>query len=148
MAAIHLPVTLEPLLPFARTSKQKKSNACFDSYAHLVTFAAALGFSELDGGPPSPGAPRSTLIEPIPWEYFSGGRQEIALHLIGLAAGGGTEIVNDAERLCRVIEDLAAEGGKALMKILRHGGDGSFHAELGELLIKAAKETNPSAVAI
>lgn len=139
MAAIHLPVTLEPLLSFARTSKQKKSNACFESYAHLVTFAAAFGFSELDGSPPPRSAPRSTLIEPIPWEYFSG-RQEIAIHLIGVIAGGGTEIVNDTERLCRVIEDLAAEGGKALVKILRDGGEGSFHAELGELLIKAAKQ--------
>lgn len=148
MAAVHVPAVLEPIFPFVRRSQGRKPNACFESYAQLVTFAASIGFNKLDGDPPPGNAHRTNLIEPVAWEYLNGDRQQTAIQLIGLVAGGGTEIVNDSERLCRVIEDLAAEGGKELVKILKNGGEASFHLELGELLIKAAKECNPPAVAI
>lgn len=148
MAAVHVPVSLEPIFPFVRKSQEKKSNACFESYAQLVAFAASLGFRRLDGDPPAPGEKRSTLIEPIAWEYFSGDRQQIAIQLMGLVAGGGAEIVNDSDRLCRLIEDLAGEGAKELVKILKSGGDASFHLELGELMVNAAKEILTEGVTI
>ena len=148
MAAVHLPAVLEPILPFVRKMQGRKPNACFETYAHLVTFAASLGFSVLEGSPPPTGAKRSSLIDPVAWEYFSGDRQQTTIQLIGLVAGGGTEIVNDPERLCRMIEDLAAEGGKELVKIHKNCGDASFHLELGELLVKAAKESKAEAATI
>jgi len=148
MAAVHVPAVLEPILPFVRKSQGKKPNACFDSYAQLVVFAAALGFHELDGDPPPKNPHRTSQIEPVAWEYLQGDRQQTVIQLIGLVAGGGTEIVNDHDSLCRVIEDLAAVGGKQLVKTLKDGGDASFHLELGELLINAAKESKASAVTI
>lgn len=148
MPSVHLPVVLEPILPFVRKFQGRKPNACFETYAQLIGFAAALGFHVLEGSPPPTSAKRSSLIEPVPFEYFSGDRQEIAIQLIGLVAGGGTEIVNDPESLCRVIEDLAAEGGKELIKIHKNCGDASFHLELGELLVKAARGSCSEAATI
>jgi hypothetical protein len=148
MASVYLPVALEPFLPFVRKAKEKRENACFDSYAQLVTFAAALGFARLDGGPPPAHAERSNAIDPIAWEYFSGDRQQTVLQFIGLIAGGGTEIVNDPDRLCRVVEDLAAEGANELRTLLRRGGDASFHIEVAELLVEAVNDAQSGAVTI
>jgi hypothetical protein len=134
MPAVRLPIQLEPILPFVKKSSQRMPNACFETYAHLLTFSAALGFNTLKGEPPPASEQRSSQIEPVPWEYFSGDRQQVAIQLIGLVAANGTDLVNNAESLCRLIEDLAAVGGSELQRVLRNNGESGFHEGVGRLL--------------
>lgn len=138
---VQVPAALEPLFPFVKRAKVKHSNAFFESYAHLVTFAACVGFHRLDGTLAAGGARRTDQIEPIDWEYFGNDRLQTALHLIALVASGGTEAVDDPDQLCRLVEGFAAEGAKELVQLLRRVGDSSFHLELGELLIQTFEQT-------
>lgn len=135
MPAVRLPIQLEPILPYVKKSPQRMPNACFETYAHLLTFSAALGFSTLKGEPPPTSEQRSNQIEPVPWEYFNGDRQQTAIQLIGLVAANGTDLVNSPDSLCRLIEDLAAVGGAELQKVLRMNGDSGFHEGIGRLLM-------------
>lgn len=146
MPAVRLPTQLEPILPFVKKSQQRMPNACFETYAHLLTFSASLGFSSLKGEPPPRSEQRSNQIEPVPWEYFSGDRQQTAIQLIGLVAANGTDFVNNPDSLCRLIEDLAAVGGSELQKILRRNGDSGFHEGVGRLLASPVDHTEEAKI--
>lgn len=136
MPSIRLPVTLEPLLPFCRKSEEAVEHACFDTYADLVVFAASYGFYLQDGTRPSPPAKYLDLPYPIDLAIFRTQRSQLVL--IGLATEGSQAIAQDEEKLCRLIEAFAEEGGKGLMETIKHSTPASFYLELANLLEEAS----------
>jgi hypothetical protein len=134
MPAIRLSQSAEPLLPFCRRSDDPAENACFETYADFIAFAAACGFHRLNGRLPSEPIKFLPSIYPIDIAIFKNQQLFPNLLLIGLAAEGKADIARDEERLCRLIEGFADVGCKYLSHELSLGVPVCFHLDLSELL--------------
>lgn len=94
----------------------------FETYASLITFAAARGFQyarEVPGAAPGDGAPPPPFLDapaPVSYEVFRNQRLRPILLLIAIAHHGNARIASDADAVCRLIEDYAALGGEELMR--------------------------------
>lgn len=140
MPAIRLPESAESLLPFCRRHEEPLENACFDTYADLVAFAAACGFHRLNGRTPSEPKQFVSGIYPIDLAVFKNQNLFPNLLLIGLGAEGKSEIARDEERLCRVVEAFADVGCKHLAHELSGWTPARFHLELGNILTNVTAE--------
>ena len=138
MPSIRLPQSVEPLLPFCRrmTTTAPLPNACFETYADLVCFAAACGFEELNGGRPAPLRAPSNQVSTIDLAIFKNLKLFPVLLLMCLAFDGKDDVARDEERLCQLIEAYAEEGGTMLSKALEHSTKAGFHVELARMLRK------------
>lgn len=134
MPSIRLPDSAAPLLPFCRRHGDPFDNACFDTYADLVTFTASCGFHRLNGR--SPSEPKTFLKEIYPIDIAVFKNQDLFpnLLLIALGAEATTEVAQDEERLCRLIETFADAGCKHLSHQKKSWGDLRFHLEAGKAL--------------
>lgn len=138
MPSVRLPETLDPLLPFCRKHEDTVEHACFDTFADLVVFSASYGFHHLQGAKAV--NPKAFLSTPYPIDIAIFKNQHFfpQMLLIGLATERTQEIARDEEKLCRLIEAFAAEGGKALAAELKQSTPASFYIELANLLEEAA----------
>lgn len=139
MPSIRLPATIEPLLPFCRKSEEAVEHACFDTYADLLVFAASFGFHDLGGAKPNPAKEFLDTPYPIDLAIFKNQQYFSQLILMGLATEGTQDIARDEEKLCRIIEAFASEGGEKLTAELRTATPASFYLELANLLEEASK---------
>lgn len=134
MPSIRLPQTLERLLPFCRKATQPLPNACFDTYADLVGFAATCGFNHSNDRRPVPLREPSKQIFPIELAVFRSQKLYPILLLICLAFDGKDDVARDEERLCQLIEAYAEEGGRVLTTALERSTKAGFHLELARML--------------
>jgi len=134
MPAIRLPQSAEPLLLFCRRSEEPADNACFDTYADLVTFTASCGFHRFHGRRPD--GPKDFLsnIYPIDLAVFKNQNLFPNLLLIGIASDGKSDIARDEERLCRLVEAFADVGCKYLAHEMIGWTPARFHLEAAALL--------------
>ena len=139
MSSIRLPVTIEPLLPFCRKSDDAVEHACFDTYADLLVFAASFGFQNAKGVRPLAKDDFLHAPYPIDLAIFKNQQYFSQLILIGLATEGTQEIAHEEDKLCRIIEAFASEGGKKLTTVLKEATPASFFLELANLLEDAIK---------
>ena len=144
MPAIRLPESAQPLLPFCRRFEEPLDNACFDTYADFITFAASCGYHRLHGRMPA--EPKQFLpnIYPIDIAVFKNQSLFPNLLLIGLGTEGKPDIARDEERLCRVVEAFADVGCKYLAHELTGWTPARFHLEVAELLCEAVKTSGKS----
>ena len=134
MSAIRLPESAQPLLPFCRRYEEPLDNACFDTYADFVTFAASCGYHRLNGRMPEEPKEFLSKTYPIDLAVFKNQSLFPNLLLIGLGTEGKPDIARDEERLCRVVEAFADVGCKFLSHELKISNPASFHLDLAELL--------------
>lgn len=134
MPTIRLPYSAEPLLPFCRRFEEPLENACFDTYADLVTFAASCGFDRLNGKMPAEPQKFLPAVYPIDIAVFKNQNLFPNLLLIGLGTEGKPDIAQDEERLCRTIESFAEVGCNFLSHELKISISACFHLDLAELL--------------
>ena len=140
MPTIRVPQSAEPLLPFCRRYDEPLDNACFDTYADFVTFAAACGFHRLHGRMPAEPQQFHAKVNPIDIAVFKNQNLFPNLLLIGLGAEGKPDIARDEDRLCHVIEAFADVGCKYLAHELIGWTPARFHLELGAILTTSATE--------
>lgn len=141
MPAIRLPQSVEPLLPFCRRSEEPVDNACFDTYADLVAFAAACGFHRFHGRKPDDPNAFIAAIYPIDLAVFKNQGLFPSLLLIGLGCEVKADIARDEDRLCRLIESFADIGGKFLAHEMAGWTPARFHLEVAQLLVTTASDT-------
>ena len=127
MPTIRLPESAQNLLPFCRRFEEPLDNACFDTYADFITFAAACGYHRLHGRLPSDPKQFLPNIYPIDLAVFKNQSLFPNLLLIGLGAEGKSEIARDEDRLCRVVEAFADVGCKYLAHELTTWTPARFH---------------------
>jgi len=140
MPAIRLPQSAEPLLPFCHRHDSSRDNACFDTYADLVVFAASVGFHSLEGQKPPPSVGFMETPCPIDLAIFKNQHLFPNLLLMGLAAEGTQDIAKHEERLCQLIEGYAHEGARILAKQLKLTTVAAFHVELAKMLSQVVEE--------
>lgn len=134
MPTIRLPQSAEPLLPFCRRFEEPLENACFDTYADFVTFAASCGFHRLHGRMPAEPQQFHSGISPIDIAVFKNQSMFPNLLLIGLGTEGKPDIARDEDHLCRVVEAFADVGCKYLAHELTGWTPACFHSQLGSIL--------------
>lgn len=140
MPAIRLPQSAEPLLLFCRRSEDAADNACFDTYADLMTFTASCGFHRFHGRRPDDPKEFVSRIYPIDLAVFKNQNLFPNLLLIGLGSEGKADVARDEERLCRVIEAFTDVGCKYLANEMDGWIPAMVHLELASLLCTTAKE--------
>jgi len=137
MPSIRLPESAEVLLPFCRRNDAAEPNACFETYADLVVFAASLGYYRMNGCRPADPTEFLSTVYPIDIGVFKNQGLFPNLLLIGLGTEGKVEIARDEERLCGVVEGFASIGCKTLSHQLPSWTVSRFHFEIGMALANA-----------
>jgi hypothetical protein len=141
MANIRVPVEAKTLLPLCRKHEQLPGDPelpiCFDTYADLIVFCAAYGFSELDGRIPERKTKFLDRPNPIDLAIFKTDRRFPQILLIALAASGDKNVVRDEETMSCLIEDFTAVGCERIAKSITLALASSPHLSIGEILKKA-----------
>jgi hypothetical protein len=140
MPSIRLPKSVEPLLQFCHRHDSSRDNACFDTYADLVVFAASVGFHDLSTQKPPASVEFLDSPYPIDLAIFKNQHLFPNLLLMGLAVEGTQDIAKNEQRLCLLVEGYAHEGAKVLVKRLKLTTDAAFHVELAKMLSDAVEE--------
>lgn len=146
MPAIRLPISAEPLLPFCRRSDEPAENACFDTYADMVTFAASCGFHRLHGRRPQNPEEFVPKIYPIDLAVFKNQGLFPNLLLIGLGTERNADIARDEDRLCHLVESFADIGFKYLGHELTSWTPARFHVELAAILRETAEQSGEAQI--
>ena len=136
MATIRIPSSAGEMLPFCSRHSDPHKETCFDTYAHLVVTAAAMGFH--CGGNARTTSCRSFINQPAPIDlsiFRSQGLmpQMLAMGMVCLAS---PDNATDEAELAKLIEDLAEEGFSAMERILHQDGIASFPWRLAEWIAK------------
>jgi len=139
MPALRLPQSAEPLLPFCHRYDEPLVNACFNTYADLLTFVAACGFHRFHGRLPDQPQTFLTKVYPIDLAVFKNQGLFPNLLLICLGAEGTSGVARDEERLCRIVEAFADVGSKYLSHELASWTPSRFHLEVAALLCSSTK---------
>lgn len=143
MARIRIPTSALEILPFCQTSQNRHDEVLFQSYAALITMAAAYGF-HLEGRSVPDAKKFLSSPEPIDLAIFRS--QDLYPQLLVLALACANEMEGedplDEEYLCRLIENLAGAGLKTLTAhLVNSGGPSTFVYTLGEAQAQACSPT-------
>ena len=141
MPAIRLPQSAEALISFCRRAEEPADNACFDTYADMITFAASCGYHRLHGRRPDDPKEFLSNTYPVDLAVFKNQSLFPNLLLIGLGTEQKADIARDEERLCRLVEAFANVGFKFLGHELNGCTPARFHLEISALLCQACTET-------
>lgn len=143
MPNVRIPEAARPLLVFCKPWAGRLSNACFNTYADLIMFAAGLGLRNLEGkaAPTCEKFIEDSQPYPIDFSVFKSTGQHLypLVLLLGLISSKSREVVADDEQLVRIVENYSAVGLTALATKLFETTPEEFHVELAQLLIVAAK---------
>jgi hypothetical protein len=107
MAAIRIPASAEPLLPYCRSSGSNGPHV-WETYADLVAFLAAYGYSQDMDPPDSFTAAKST--NPIDLSTFRNRGLYPQLLMIAIAASRGWIVAKSPDEICSINERYAAVG--------------------------------------
>jgi len=126
MAVIRIPSSAGALLPFCSKHSEANEHHCFDTYAHLITTSAAMGFHKC--GPSQPVSCRSFISQPFPIDLAIFRSQTLLPQLLAIAMScfDDPDDAIDEGKLVKLVEDLANEGLRELEKILALVGDTEF----------------------
>ena len=123
MPHIRFPKTGEGLLRYLFTANMPPQNAIFETGAHLVAFAAGLGFLRKDKD--NEFTPVLDRPQPIDLNIFKSQGLYEALEIMAIAATGSHEIVDREKELCELVEKFASAGFKHL-QAMHNECDGAF----------------------
>ena len=142
MSRIRIPTAALDLLPFCQTADDAHEEILFPNYAALVTMAAAYGFHT--EGRKVPEA-KKFLSKPEPIDLGIFRSQDLFPQLLLLSLVCADEMNGedplDEAYLCRLVENLAYAGCKAMSaKLAESGGAASFVYAMGAEQAKACKK--------
>jgi hypothetical protein len=144
MAAIRLPASASELLPFCSRHPDPHKQTCFETYAHLLVTAAAVGFSH--GGNSRSLACRSFINQPGPIDlaiFRSQGLMPQML-ILGMSCFPHADLASDENELAKLIEDLAEVGLAEMERLLLRDGQSLFPWQLAQWIVNASSHRGPS----
>lgn len=139
MSSIRLPSSAYELLPFCRPYDEARDDACFDTYARLVTVAACLGY-RLEEGPPLRTC-QSFLKNPssIDLSIFRSQNLFNQLLILSMLCHPENEKALNERNLVQVIESLAERGFSEMSSHLSAQGPASFPETMAGWMIEPPK---------
>ena len=132
MATIRTPASASELLPFCARHSDPHKQTCFETYAHLLVTAAAVGFAR--GGNARGVTCRSFINQPGPIDlaiFRSQGLMPQML-ILGMSCLANADMATDEIELAKLIEDLAEVGLTEMELLLQGDGPASFPWRLAE----------------
>jgi len=111
MAAIRIPASAEPLLPYCRSSGSNGPHV-WETYADLVAFLAAYGYSQELEPPDNFAAAKST--NPIDLATFRNRGLYPQLLMIAIAASRGWIVAKSPDEICAINERYSEVGARSL----------------------------------
>jgi len=142
MAAIRIPASAEPLLPYCRSSGSNGPHV-WETYADLVAFLAAYGYSQELEPPDNFAAAKST--NPIDLATFRNRGLYPQLLMIAIAASRGWIVAKSPDEICAVNERYAALGASQLGIDSTHHQTVSLCQLLMEIIQAASNPQNKKA---
>ena len=150
MATIRVPQEAQALLSLCRKHERGPTEpevpACFETYADLMVFAAAFGFSEMNGKPP---IRKSKFLErpnAIDLGIFKTDRRFPQILLMALATSRDQNVVRDEETICRLIEDFAAVGCSHIGRTLAAKPGTPPHLAIASLLVGSMEQADDTKI--
>ena len=136
MATIRIPSSSGELLPFCTRHSDPHKQTCFETYAHLLVTAAAMGFHR--GGNARAITCRSFFNQPGPIDLAVFRSQGLMPQMLamGMVCLSTPDSATDEAELAKLVEDLAEEGLIAMERILQQDGVASFPLRLAEWIAK------------
>lgn len=135
MSQVRVPQSASTLLPFCRPWHDRRDNACFESYAEMIVFAAGVGYTTNQQKRP-PGC--GDFLEqpyPISIDVFKSLQLFPILLLLGLAVTREHRMARDERRISGLLEDYADLGFREMMKLLNRTTPEEMHIELAQVLV-------------
>jgi hypothetical protein len=144
MASIRIPSSAGELLPFCSRHTDSHKQTCFDTYAHLLVAAAAVGFHK--GGNTRAVTCRSFVNTPAPIDLAIFRNQGLMPQMLalGIYCLSNPDDALDEGELAKLIEDLAGEGLMEMERILQKDGITSFPWKLAEWIANPPTHHGPS----
>lgn len=135
MSTIRIPSTAHELLPFCRPYSDPRQDACFETYAHLITVAACLGYRLEEGSPNR--TCQSFLKSPSPIDLAIFRSQNLfnQLLILSMLCHPENETALNEGSLVQVIESLAERGFSEMSNALTAQGHASFPETLARWMI-------------
>lgn len=126
MATIRIPSSALEILPFCARHGEPHGQTCFDTYAHLIVAAAAMGFHH--GGNARTEKCRSFLNQPGPIDLSIFRSQSLMPQMIamGIVCLPTPEDAIDENQIAQLIEDLAQAGLLQMERLLQKDGISGF----------------------
>jgi dnd system-associated protein 4 len=143
MPTIRIPEAAKPFLAMCRrheASVAETEQVCFETYADLIVFAAALGFDVMGGRIPTRDTRFVTQPNPIDFQIFKDDRRYPQILLIALAASRDRAVIREEELLCRITEDFAAVGCERLKELVNASTPGSWHLVIAKRLAEGCED--------
>lgn len=115
MAQVRVPRSLLPLAKYMVEDKEAKDDAFFPTYAHMIMFAAAVGFRHNEFDDDVEFCPQSPY--PIPVETFKNRELYDFALLLTLARNPSVESLKDPDVVTKTIEGYSSAGFRHLAKM-------------------------------
>jgi len=142
MTRIRVPKAALPFLVYCKTNSPKREDACFPSYAELLTFLASFGYKVTQGRIANKSfEPLENGPEPIEFSVFRNQGLFSQVLLIGLSVSKGHAIAKNEQALATIIESLASAGATELARAWDSSTPESFLFELVGKLANAKTST-------
>jgi hypothetical protein len=134
MALIRIPKSAEPLLPYCKPYNHRLPNACFETYAEFIVFAAGYGFYKNSSSGNS--LVTEFLDQPYPIDMAIFKNQDLfpLIIFLGIALVGNRAIIKQEDALARITENYTDTGCRELLILLKQSTPESFHLELSTLI--------------
>jgi dnd system-associated protein 4 len=115
MAVVRIPESAKALLPYCEPFRGKRDDCFFPSYAHLVIFAASIGFKRDEYDEDVSFISKEPY--PIQLDIFqSQGLYDFIL-ILGLSKEKAYEIIQNEELLATTIEGYASAGFREMLRV-------------------------------
>ena len=115
MAAIRIPESAKALLPYCEPYRAKNDDCFFPSYAHLITFAASIGYQKDQCDEEVSFISKEPY--PITLDIFKNLGLYDYILVLGLSKTKSYEIIQDEESLSKIIEGFASAGFREMLRV-------------------------------
>ena len=120
MAQIRVPKAATELLQFCTANRQKSDDAFFPSYAHMVVFAASLGYKEDEFDTEVAFVKNEPY--PIGMDTFRNLRLIDFIIILGLVKEKKPEIVDNEDELAKIVEGYSSAGFRHMLRMYENCG--------------------------
>ena len=134
MAVIRIPESAMALLPYCEPYRAKRDDCFFPSYAHLIVFAASIGYQKDECDVEVSFISKEPY--PIQLDIFNNLGLYDYILVLSLSKTKSYEIIQDKESLSKIIEGYASAGFREMLRVYEKCAGHNFIDEWVQKIIR------------